>query len=56
MKTIDRVVKYPQVVAAYKNLNQSLWKVGDALLAECGPPSTQGVKDGSLVALREAAK
>ena len=31
-------VKFPEVVAAVREAEKCLWKIGDALIKECGPP------------------
>lgn len=49
-------LKYPKSVAAVRADQKSQWMIGDALLAECGPPSEQGVQDGSFERLDEAAR
>jgi len=35
---MNRKLKYPEVVAAYKAKQRSNWVIGDALIRECGPP------------------
>jgi flagellar biosynthesis GTPase FlhF len=51
----DKMKKYPLTLAAIKTAEQNQWAIGDALIAECGPPSQQQVKDGSYVLLHDAA-
>jgi hypothetical protein len=46
---------FPLTLAAIKKADQNQWAIGDALLAECGPPSQNGVNDGSFVHLIEVA-
>jgi flagellar biosynthesis GTPase FlhF len=45
---------FPLTLAAIKKAEQDQWAIGDALLAECGPPSEPSVNDGS--GLQEVAK
>jgi hypothetical protein len=47
-------LKYPNTIAAIKSAERSQWEIGDALLEECGPPSDQGIQDGSREKLAEA--
>jgi hypothetical protein len=37
-------MKFPLTLEAIKKGDQNQWAIGDALLAECGPPSTVGMK------------
>jgi hypothetical protein len=45
---------FPRTLAAVKKGEHSLWEIGDALLAECGPPS--GVHDGNFEKVKAASK
>lgn len=54
-------MQFPKSVRAYreylsstKEKDQKRWKLGDALLEECGPPSEQGIRDGSREKLQQA--
>jgi flagellar biosynthesis GTPase FlhF len=47
---------FPLTLAAIKTADRNQWAIGDALLAECGPPSKDGVRDGSYTKLKEAAE
>jgi len=49
-------MKFPLTLEAIKKGDQNQWAIGDALLAECGPPSTVGMKDGRSPLLQEAAE
>ncbi len=40
-------MKFPRTIAAVQKRDRCMWEIGDALLAECGRPSVDGVKDGS---------
>jgi hypothetical protein len=47
---------YPKTLVAVKAANLDQWAIGDALVEECGPPSKDGVNDGSYNKLKEAAE
>ena len=49
-------VKFPGVVAAVREAERCIWKIGDALIEECGPPGEHGVNTGVLDKLRECAR
>jgi hypothetical protein len=49
-------MKFPLTLEAIKKGDQNQWAIGDALLAECGPPSTVGMKDGRSPLLQEAVE
>jgi len=46
--------KYPLMRAAARKVRNAQFEFGDAILLECGPPSADGVNDGSLQKLKEA--
>src|SRR5208337_4301876 len=46
--------KYPLMRAAARKHRDAQWLLGDAALAECGAPSSNGKNDGSLQKLKEA--
>jgi len=46
--------KYPLTMKAAQGLERDQWTLGDALLKECGPPSENGVNNGSFAKLLEA--
>ena len=48
--------EFPLVLEASNREETNNWFFGDALLAECGPPSRGGINDGSYELLKEAAK
>jgi hypothetical protein len=48
--------QFPLTLEAIKEADSNQWAIGDALIAECGPPSERGAKDGSLEDLRAAAQ
>jgi hypothetical protein len=56
MNEVDTVVKCPRTIAGFRRYNQSQWEIGDALVAEVGPPSSKGVSDGSAATLRKVAE
>lgn len=41
------VLRFPRTVAAAQKRDKCMWEIGDALLDECGIPSTSGKQDGS---------
>jgi hypothetical protein len=47
-------IKFPQTVAAAKAMELDQWKLGDALLKECGLPSESGINNGSYTKLQAA--
>jgi hypothetical protein len=47
--------KYDRTSTAIAERDRSLWEIGDALLAECGPPSEDGRDNGSYEMLKAAA-
>jgi len=47
-------VNYPRMRAAARKIRNAQWLLGDAAILECGPPSSNGVNDGSLQKLKEA--
>jgi hypothetical protein len=47
---------FPRTLAAVKKGEHTCWEIGDALVDECGPPSTHGVRDNSYEKLRAAQK
>ena len=49
-------VKFPEVVAAVREAEKCLWKIGDALIKECGPPGDHGVNTGALDKLEQCAR
>lgn len=56
------VTKFPRVIDAVRdredarhNADHALWLIGDALIAECGPPGAHGVNTGSNDRLAGAA-
>ena len=49
-------VKFPEVVAAVREAEKCLWKIGDALIKECGPPGDHGVNTGALDKLDQCAR
>ena len=49
-------VKFPEVVAAVRAAEKCLWKIGDALIKECGPPGDHGVNTGALDKLDQCAR
>ena len=48
-------VKFPEVVAAVREAEKCLWKIGDALIKECGPPGPHGVNTGAHDKLQQCA-
>jgi hypothetical protein len=46
---------FPKTLAAAKAGESSLWAIGDALIAECGPPGEVGAHNGSNEKIAEAA-
>ena len=52
--------EFPLTLAAVKRTdehqNGDQWAIGDALLAECGPPRESSARDGSYALLQEVAK
>ena len=50
----DKKIKYPLMRAAVLKIRNAAWELGDAILLECGPPSSNGKNDGSLQKLKEA--
>lgn len=50
----DKKTKYPLMRAAARKIQNAQWALGDAILLECGPPSSNGINDGSLQTLKEA--
>lgn len=48
-------MKFPKTLAAVKSAEKNLWEIGDAVLAECGEPSKDGVKNGSSEKISLAA-
>ena len=49
-------VKFPEVVAAVRAAEDCPWKVGDALIKECGPPGNHGVNNGALDKLDQCVR
>ena len=49
-------MKFPLTVKAAKKSDGDQWALGDALIAECGPPPENGVNDGSYALMLEAEK
>ena len=51
-------LKFPLSISALKGGEDNKWAIGDALIAECGPPHGEGlgVRDGSRARLQELAK
>ena len=49
-------VKFPEVVAAVREAEKCLWKIGDALIKECGLPGDHGVNTGALDKLEQCAR
>ena len=55
-------LEFPQTVAAVRlaedasrSADAGLWMIGDALIAECGPPGARGVNDDSHTKLQRVA-
>jgi hypothetical protein len=48
------MMKFPRFIEALQQAQSSAWAVGDILVAECGPPSVNGRRDGSRERIREA--
>jgi hypothetical protein len=45
---------FPKTIAAAQDIERSQWRLGDALVEECGPPSEPGEHTGSDAMLMEA--
>ena len=43
-------------MAAVRAAEKCLWKIGDALIKECGPPGDHGVNTGALDKLEQCAR
>ena len=43
-------------MAAFRDAEKCLWKIGDALIEECGPPGDHGVNTGALDKLDQCAR
>ena len=48
-------IRFPEVVAAVRAAEDCPWKVGDALIKECGWPGEHGVNTGALDKLEASA-
>ena len=53
-RQVEDKKKYPLMRAAVRKIRNAAWELGDAILLECGPPSSNGINDGSLQKLKEA--
>lgn len=60
---IQREIKFPKTAAAVQEWEEAhrrgengLWKIGDALVAECGRPGRHGVNTGLTNLLKKASK
>ena len=49
-------VKFPEVVAAVRAAEECPWKIGDALIKECGRPGDHGVNTGAFDKLEQCAR
>ena len=49
-------IKFPEVVAAVREAEKCKWKIGDALIKECGRPGDHGVNTGSFDKLDQCAR
>ena len=56
MKELDYPLTYAALKEAENHHESDQWAIGDALLAECGPPSESSVNDGSWERLKEVAQ
>ena len=48
--------QFPEVVAAVREAEKCLWKIGDALIKECGLPGDHDVNTGVLDKLEKCAR
>jgi hypothetical protein len=52
----NEMTAFPKTIAAVQRRDRCMWEIGEALLAECGPPSTNGKHDGSYAKLEAASQ
>ena len=48
-------IKFPEVVAAVRAVEERPWKIGDALIKECGRPGEHGVNTGVYAKIRQCS-
>ena len=48
-------IKFPEVVAAVRVVEERPWKIGDALIKECGRPGEHGVNTGVYAKIRQCS-